>query len=315
MPSVSILMNCLNGEKYLKQAIKSVLDQTFQDWELLFVDNCSSDRSREIILDVDDQRIKYFNTQQKIKLGAARKFGVNQAKANWIGFLDTDDLWEPDKLHRQLHHLKDGKYAMCYGGVREITEHGEIIRDYYPEKEKANISSQLRQYDINLVTPLVSRKFLSLNNLNFNENIYASEEYNLFLRILAKGKAVVLPEILGRWRIYSGTLTERSIQHWATDRLLTLKQLEEENTGISTRLHDAFQSAKARSFYYQARYNESINEVVLAKNSLLEASRIKKTYIFLYLLFLVRPLWKYLHQHNLKRILVNFKIIKKILHK
>ena len=123
MPSVSILMNCLNGEKYLKQAIKSVLDQTFQDWELLFVDNCSSDRSREIILDVDDQRIKYFNTQQKIKLGAARKFGVNQAKANWIGFLDTDDLWEPDKLHRQLHHLKDGKYAMCYGGVREITEH------------------------------------------------------------------------------------------------------------------------------------------------------------------------------------------------
>ena len=78
------------------------------------------------------------------------------------------------KIAKAITPPKDGKYAMCYGGVREITENGEIIRDYYPEKEKANISSQLRQYDINLVTPLVSREFLILNNLNFNENIYAS---------------------------------------------------------------------------------------------------------------------------------------------
>ena len=308
-------MNCLNGEKYLNQAIQSVLDQSFRDWELLFIDNCSSDRSKEIVHNIGDHRIRYFTTQKKLTLGAARKFGVDRAEADWIGFLDTDDLWEPEKLDKQLYYLKTGKYAMCYGGVREITEQGQLIRDYFPEKETANISSQLRQYDINLVTPLISRNFINSHSLNFNEKIYASEEYNLFLRILTKGKAIVLPDILGSWRIYPGTLTDRSMKYWASDRLLTLKQLEEENPGINSRFHDEFQSAKARSFYYQARYHETNNDTKSARKSLLDAARIRKTYVVLYCIFFIKPLWKFLHKNKLKRNLTNLKMFKNLLYK
>ena len=86
MPSVSILMNCLNGEKYLKQSLKSVLDQTFQDWELLFVDNCSSDSSKEIILEIDDQRIRYFNTQKKLNLGQQENLELTRLKQTGLAF-------------------------------------------------------------------------------------------------------------------------------------------------------------------------------------------------------------------------------------
>ena len=197
MPSVSIIMNCYNGEKYLAEALKSVLNQTLKDWELIFIDNCSSDQSKNILEKFSDTRIRYFNTKSPIKLGAARKFGIDQAKSDWIGFLDTDDLWESTKLEKQLEVLKSDKFAICYGGVREITSVGGVIRNYFPKNDEANLSSQLKQFDINMVTPLISRSFLQHHGLNFNEDIFASEEYNLFLRILAKGKAIVIPEILG----------------------------------------------------------------------------------------------------------------------
>ena len=106
-PLISIIMNCHNGEKYLKDSIKSILDQTYQNWELIFYDNNSNDKSKQIFFEFGDKRLKYFYSQKTLKLYKARNLAINQSKGTYISFLDCDDLWKREKLSIQkLKKLK-----------------------------------------------------------------------------------------------------------------------------------------------------------------------------------------------------------------
>ena len=95
-PLVSVIINCFNGEKYLSEAINSVLLQTYKNWELIFWDNQSSDRSAEIALSYDDPRIKYFYASKHTLLYEARNQAIEKSKGEFIAFLDVDDWWEVD---------------------------------------------------------------------------------------------------------------------------------------------------------------------------------------------------------------------------
>jgi len=96
-PKVSVIMNCYNGEKYLKEAIDSVYAQTYPDWEIVFWNNASTDRSAEIARGYD-MRLRYFEEEEKIPLGAARNRALEQTRCNFVAFLDWDDLCMPGKL-------------------------------------------------------------------------------------------------------------------------------------------------------------------------------------------------------------------------
>ena len=95
---VSIIMNCHNGEKYLKQSISSIVSQTYSNWELIFWDNLSKDESKNIVKDFNDDRIKYHSSKNFLKLYDARNHAIKQATGKYIAFLDTDDYWIKDKL-------------------------------------------------------------------------------------------------------------------------------------------------------------------------------------------------------------------------
>ena len=99
-------MNCFNGEKHLREAIKSVINQTYQNWEIIFWDNVSVDRSSKIIKSYDDLRIKYFLAKKNIPLGGARNKAIQKCNGDFIAFLDVDDLWFPEKLSLQIPLLK-----------------------------------------------------------------------------------------------------------------------------------------------------------------------------------------------------------------
>lgn len=86
-------MNCYNGEKYIREAIDSVINQTYENWELIFWDNQSSDSSAKRFLEYDDPRLKYFCAQKHTELGDARVEAMNKAKGSWVGILDVDDIW------------------------------------------------------------------------------------------------------------------------------------------------------------------------------------------------------------------------------
>ena len=101
-PLVSILMNCYNGEKYLEVALKSVFDQTYKNWELVFWDNLSSDKSEEILKRFKDPRVKYFKSDIHTSQYEARNKGIEKCEGDILAFLDVDDFWLPEKLEQQI---------------------------------------------------------------------------------------------------------------------------------------------------------------------------------------------------------------------
>ena len=111
---VSIIMNCHNGERYLKEALNSVLNQSYKKWELIFFDNNSKDSSANILKSFKDKRIKYFKSNF-VNLGIARKKAFELCNGDYVTFLDCDDFWVKDKLKLQLNEmLKDQNIGLCF---------------------------------------------------------------------------------------------------------------------------------------------------------------------------------------------------------
>ena len=108
-PLVSIIMNCLNGSKYLNEAIKSVLDQTYKNWEIIFFDNNSTDQSRSILQKYNEKRIKYFKSKVTHTLYKARNLAIKKSKGDLIAFLDVDDWWTKNKLKKQVNFFLTNK--------------------------------------------------------------------------------------------------------------------------------------------------------------------------------------------------------------
>ena len=114
-PLVSIIMNCFNGEQYLEEALKSVLDQTYENWELIFWDNRSEDESSDIFKKFKDNRFKYFLSDRHTTLCKARNLAIEKTKGDFLAFIDTDDMWLPNKLEKQIPLFKDNSVGLVYG--------------------------------------------------------------------------------------------------------------------------------------------------------------------------------------------------------
>ena len=110
---VSIIMPSYNTGKYIAEAIQSVINQTYKYWELIIVDDCSSDNTDEIVTSFSEPRIKFF--KNKINSGAAvsRNRALREAKGRWIAFLDSDDLWRIDKLEKQIGFMEKNGVKNC----------------------------------------------------------------------------------------------------------------------------------------------------------------------------------------------------------
>ena len=114
-PLVTVIMNCHNGQEFLDESLKSLLEQSYNNWELIFWDNCSTDNSKKILQSFSDDRIKYFKSDKFTSLYEARNNAVEKASGKYVGFLDTDDLWESSKIEKQLNYLKkNSEYKVLF---------------------------------------------------------------------------------------------------------------------------------------------------------------------------------------------------------
>lgn len=300
-------MNCYNGAAFVRKAIESVFAQSFKDWEIIFWDNASTDETPTIAKSFDG-RLRYFRSVENVPLGHARRLAMAEAAGEWIGFLDSDDLWYADKLEKQMLALATcpDETVLCYAGVREQLMDGTLIREALPRSRSGDIfAEQLVQFDINMVTPLLRRTSLLEHDLTFDDRIRASEEYNLFLRLLAKGPAGVVHECLGIWNIRPGSLTDQSIDFWAIERRLTLQTLEEENPGIRSRYPAAFRSAESRAAYYDARKLIAGGNYAGARAALRPVKGYGAIYAGLHMLAHFPWAWSILHDPTTKRRLGN----------
>ena len=300
-PKVSIIINCFNGEKYLREAIESIYSQTFHDWEIIFWDNDSSDGSRAIAEDFDE-KLKYFRSKIKTNLSEARQNALQKCQGDWIAFLDTDDFWYPDKLKLQIEKIENTDYIVCYGGIDEIDESGKKLRTIIPPYRDGNqLEEQLNQFNINMVTPLIKKSAIDSNNIKFDPKIVASEEYNIFLQLACFGDFCTIREPLGVWRIQERSLTSESSKFWALDRRITLEKLKEIKADVIESFPKAYKNALARTYYYEARHFYSIKQYKNAQNSLSFVKKHNLIYFSLWIISFLPFIWNLFHNEFFKR--------------
>lgn len=300
-PLISVIVNCFNGEKYLREALDSIYAQTYINWEIIFFDNQSTDGSGEMAKGYDE-RLKYIYNEVNVPLGEARKLALSYACGEWIAFLDVDDIWHDDKLENQLKFISKNPGAdLVYAAVQDITPSGKVIRIDGPTKSgEVNFGALLVHFDINMVTPIVKSSFLKSNNLTFDESITASEEYNLFMRCAALGSIYGQRLVLGKYRVSEGSLTDRRMKSWAIERYKTIADCLQLNPRLLEEHPSYFIEAIKKGVYYQARYDIDIGNLSYARSKLRYLGFPNFIYLTLYFMSLSSWLWGTLHKKSIK---------------
>ena len=166
-PKVSIIMNCFNGEKYLEESIRSAINQTYTNWEIIFWDNLSQDNSKDIFMSFKDSRLFYYQAEKHTPLYEARNMAINKANGSILAFLDVDDYWKENKLEEQVPLFADSSV-------------GFACSNYKVQHDLKNKSWVVFKKDIpsGFVTDnLLASYFIGLLTLMIRKEAYDSLEY------------------------------------------------------------------------------------------------------------------------------------------
>lgn len=227
-PVVSVIMNCYNSSRYLKEAIDSIYSQTFKDWEIVFWDNASTDNSPEIAKNYDS-KLRYFRGENTVPLYAARNLALEYARGDYIAIIDCDDLWLPTKLEEQVSLIeKDNEVGMVFSDVILFNEKG-MEKPFFKavKPERGRVFQQLLFNNfINTQTVLIRNKFWGDTPL-FDDRLNYSGDYDAYLRICYRWKVDYIDKPLARYRIHSSSITSKgSWQYLAEEIGLTIDSLK-----------------------------------------------------------------------------------------
>ncbi len=207
-PLVSVIMNCLDGEDYLSEAIESVYAQDMDGWEIVFFDNNSTDRTPEIAASYD-AKLRYFRSDSVLPLGEARNAAVEKSEGAYLAFLDCDDLWLPSKLSQQVAAIEGATssgrgYGICYTDSMRIDAGGNDLVAY-------SYKRQVLAGDIYLA--LVADPIIAMSSAlvdkrvfeecgGFDEKYSYAEEWDLWMRISRHYDVALVPQFLTKIRVH-----------------------------------------------------------------------------------------------------------------
>ena len=205
-PLVSVIMNCYNGDKFLKKAIDSVYSQSYKNWEIVFLDNASTDSSSDIALSYDD-RLKYYKLEQTVNLGEARVEATNLAIGEYIAFLDCDDLWCRDKIYRQVETIHGTNSGLVYCSTNIIDENGVVTGNTKKDIQSGFIFPSLTKKNfIPFVSVLMPIKVYKRCG-GFPSHYKNSTDYHLFLKVSKKYNITAIEDTLCSYRVHSNNLS------------------------------------------------------------------------------------------------------------
>lgn len=217
-PKISILMNCFNGDLYLKEAVHSIIKQTFINWELIFWNNKSSDKSLEIISKFKDSRIKVFDSIKFTNLGQARKNAFERAEGDYLAFLDVDDIWYENKLERQLDAFKDKNVGICYTNTHFFSKKNKEVLYKRNHSKKLNIDTIITKYPFSLETIMLSIKKIKELKYSFDSEFGHISDYDLIVRLAQITKIKYIDEVLSGWRIHNDNETFNNKQTFLLEK-------------------------------------------------------------------------------------------------
>lgn len=280
-PLVSVIINCYNGEKYLREAIDSVLAQTYKNWEIVFWDNQSTDSTREIVESYSDPRIHYFYAPNHTPLGEARNLAVEKTNGEYINFLDADDVWMPEKLEKQIALVEPGKVEVVYTNFELLYDKSQPFNEgmlkYYRRLQKRKFKESLSFYENLLIhnsiifsSVLFNKKlFRSVGGINvaFNQN----EDYDILLKTALRTEAVSTDDKDVLYRVHMSNNSSKNGNAYLLENRLIFKGLPP-----SKALTDAMVANEVRYAIYLYRKGDLKGSLIhfLENGSLMQLCKI-----------------------------------------
>jgi len=208
---VSIITPLYNSSQFISDTIRSVLNQSYQNWEMIIVDDNSSDDSVEIINKIrqNDIRIKLITLNINVGAAEARNVALRVTRGNYIAFLDSDDLWLPSKLEKQLLFMEKNNYAFSFTAFKRISENNDRTFNTIKAPNVINYKKYLKNTVIGSSTVVINKKLTGYFEM---PNIRSSHDMALWLDIFKRGfKAYGLNEILAYYRVVSNSNTSKKL--------------------------------------------------------------------------------------------------------
>ena len=194
---VSIIMPSYNTANYIKETIQSILDQTYKNWELIIVDDCSSDNTDEVLAGIYDERIRCLKNEKNCGAAVSRNKALREAKGQWIAYLDSDDLWTPEKLEKQINFMEKNGYAFSYTNYEEIDIAGNRTGVKVTGPKKITKRGMYNYCWPGCLTVMYDATKIGLIQI---EDIKKNNDYAMWLKICRKADCYLLDEYLGQYR-------------------------------------------------------------------------------------------------------------------
>ncbi|MAO72355.1 MAG: glycosyl transferase [Flavobacteriales bacterium] len=206
---VSIITPSYNSSKFIEDCINSVISQTYLEWEMIIVDDCSNDDSKTLIekYSKKDNRIKTIFLEENVGAAEARNIAIKESKGKYIAFLDSDDLWKNNKLEKQLDFMSKNDIAFSFTSYQPISENRDEKYSVIVVPKEINYNSYLRNTIIGCLTVIIDRE---KTGEFYMSNIRSSHDMALWLLIMKRGfSAYGLNENLAYYRVVSTSNTSK----------------------------------------------------------------------------------------------------------
>ena len=210
-PLVSIITPVYNAERFLSDTIKSVQNQTYKNWEILLIDDCSKDNSAQIIIEFQkyDNRIKYIKLKKNSGASVSRNEGIRNAKGRFIAFVDSDDIWKPEKLEIQIKYMLKENLGFTFTSYRYMKENGELTNKIAKAPSKINYNGLLKNTIIGCSTVVIDREIVDYFEMPL---VRRGQDTATWLQILRKEKyAYGIEQDLVNYRLVGESLSSNKI--------------------------------------------------------------------------------------------------------
>lgn len=243
---VSIIMPSYNTASYVKDSIQSVLNQTYTNWELIIVDDCSTDETDNIVSKIADPRIKYFKNKENSGAALSRNKALREAKGQWIAFLDSDDLWIPTKLEKQIDFMKKNNYFFSYTNYEEIDSDGKRTGVKVTGPKKITKTGMYNYCWPGCLTVMYDANKVGLIQI---EDIKKNNDYAMWLKVCKKANCYLLDEYLAQYRKgRAGSVSTHSIKTMIGWHYKLFRRIEKQ--GI---IQSVFNTQRNMAFGYYKR--------------------------------------------------------------